>query len=265
MPLEKAPGYKDLFSKNSKQYATSRPSYPKALYDFIVGLVDEKNLAWDCATGSGQAAAALADYFGQVIASDISAKQLENAQRKENVRYEIFPAEKANIDDSSVDLIAIAQAIHWFDFDRFYKEAKRVMKKPLKSKTRGGVIAAWAYGLHSVSPAVDKVTYRLYEEILGDKYWPEERKYVENRYVTIPFPFEEISAPTFQIKRMWNLAELTSYFHTWSSVQKYIDKNNADPLTEIFAELRDSWGRDESSRRIVTWPIYLRVGRLGKP
>jgi ubiquinone/menaquinone biosynthesis C-methylase UbiE len=158
--------FKDLFSKQSKKHAVSRPTYPASLFDFLAGLVDCKDLAWDCATGNGQAAVALSKYFRQVIANDISKEQIENAKRKGNIRYGVFAAEKTTLAASSVDLITVAQALHWLNFKEFYKEAKRVLRK-------GGVIAAWSYGLHSISPEIDKVTHRLYEDILA-RYWPME-------------------------------------------------------------------------------------------
>jgi ubiquinone/menaquinone biosynthesis C-methylase UbiE len=261
---------KDLFSAQSKEYASSRPMYPLALFEFIVGLVDEKNLAWDCATGNGQAAIVLADYFNHVVASDISARQLENAQQRSNITYRIFRAEDTPLEDNSVDLITIAQALHWFDFDRFYNESRRVLKKRKVDQVGsgrdagGGIIAAWAYGLHTVSPNIDKVTHHLYEDILGDKYWPAERKYVEDRYETIPFPFEQIPAPNFQIQLSWNLSELVNYFRSWSSTQKYIEKNKYDPVNEIYESLEYAWGGKNrvSERRKITWPLYLKVGKI---
>jgi ubiquinone/menaquinone biosynthesis C-methylase UbiE len=256
---------KDLFSAQSKEYASSRPTYPRALLEFIVGLVDEKNLAWDCATGNGQAAVVLADYFKQVVASDISASQLENAQQKSNITYQIFHAEDTPLEDNSVDLITIAQALHWFNFDRFYSEARRVLKKRKDGKTGGGgIIAAWAYGHHTISPAVDKVTHKLNEDILGDKYWPAEIKYVEDRYETIPFPFEQIPAPEFQIQLSWNLSELVNYFRSWSSVQRFIEKNKYDPVSEIRDILEYEWGgrNKVSEKRKVIWPLYLKVGKI---
>ncbi len=255
---------KDLFSAQSKEYASSRPTYPRALFEFIVGLVNEKNLAWDCATGNGQSAAVLADYFNQVVASDISAKQLDNAQQRSNIRYQIFPAERSLLEDNSVNLITVAQALHWFDFDRFYSEAKRVLKKREDGKTGGGIIAAWSYGLHTISPDIDKITYHLYKDILGDKYWPVERKYVEAKYETIPFPFEPIPTPQFQLKLEWNLSELLGYFRSWSSVQKFIEKNNYNPVNEIREILETAWGGIDraSEKRIVTWPLYVKLGKL---
>jgi SAM-dependent methyltransferase len=244
---------KDLFSKQSKKYAASRPTYPQPLFDFLAGIVDRKDLAWDCATGNGQAAVALSKYFRKVIASDISKKQIENAKRKSNIRYKVFPAEKATLEDGSVDLVTVAQALHWFNFEGFYKEAKRVLRKD-------GVIAAWAYGLHSISPGIDKVTHHLYEDILGE-YWPEERKYIENKYEDVPFPFKQIPSPQFQIKLDWNLSELVDYLRTWSSVQKFMEKNSCDPVKQILGDLEKAWGSQQRKRQVV-WPVYMKVGRF---
>jgi ubiquinone/menaquinone biosynthesis C-methylase UbiE len=257
---------KDLFSAQSKQYASSRPTYPRALFEFIVGLVDEKNLAWDCATGNGQAALVLTDYFKQVIASDISARQLEIARQESNIKYQIFRAEDTPLKDNSIDLITIAQALHWFDLDKFYSEARRVLRERKHGKTGegGGIIAAWAYGLHTISPGVDKVTHQLYEDILGDKYWPPERKYVEDRYETIPFPFDQIPAPEFQIQLSWNLSELVNYYRSWSSVQKFIEKNKYDPVSEVSSSLEYGWGgkNNINEKRKVVWPLYVKIGRV---
>ena len=258
--------FKDLFSNHSKEYANSRPTYPRSLFEFLVGLVRYRNLAWDCATGNGQAAVFLSEYFKQVVASDASKEQIENAQHRDNIRYEVFPAERTTLADNSVDLITIAQALHWFDLDDFYKEAKRVLRKDDDRSTSNGsgsgVIAAWAYGLHSVSPQIDTVTHLLYEHILGS-YWPKERKIVEKKYQDISFPFHEIDTPVFQIELDWTLSELVGYLYTWSSVQKFIAKNNSDPIKQIYDDLAAAWGEKNTwnRRRRVVWPIYMRVGR----
>lgn len=245
-------GFKDLFSKQSKEYAASRPTYPRALFDFVAGLAERRELAWDCATGSGQAAAVLAEYFQKVVASDASAKQIENARAGPNVRFAVFPAEKADLEDASVDLITVAQAIHWFHFDDFYREARRVARN-------GAVMAAWTYGLHSVSPDVDAVTQRFYKDIIG-RYWPKEIRYVESRYEDIPFPFRQIDAPVFQIELEWSLRDLVGYLYTWSSVQRYMAENGSDPVEKAYPEFEKVWGN--TSRRKVTWPLYLKAGRI---
>ena len=254
--------FKDLFSGKSKEYASSRPRYPKVLFEFLVGLMPRRNLAWDCATGNGQAAVFLSEYFEQVIASDASKEQIANAQQRNNIRYEVFPAERTNLADNSVDLITIAQALHWFDLDNFYKEARRVLRKEDNGSSGNcGVIAAWAYGLHSVSPEIDTIVHLLYEDIVGP-YWSKERKIVENKYQDISFPFQEIETPAFRIELDWDLSELIGYLHTWSSVQKYIEKNNSDPVKQIYDDLAGAWGEKQIwHKRRVVWPIYMKVGR----
>src|SRR5450631_1709703 len=131
---------KDLFSNQAGDYARYRPSYPAALIEYIARFVSEKKLAWDCATGNGQAAVLLSDYFEKVIATDLSEKQLLQAAPKENIVYSAGKAEQTSFADNSFDLITIAQAYHWFQFSDFEKEATRVAKP-------GAVIAAWGYNL----------------------------------------------------------------------------------------------------------------------
>ncbi len=220
-------------------------------------------MAWDCGTGSGQAAVLLSEYFDQVIASDASKEQIKNAQSRNNIRYEVFPAEKSNLAEDSVDLITVAQALHWFDLVAFYKEARRVLRKSdYKFGQSGGIIAAWAYGLHSVSAEVDSIVHLLYEDILGP-YWSKERRIVEDRYQSISFPFEEIAHPVFQIELDWTLSELVDYLHSWSSVQQFIHKNNSDPIRQVYNDLAAAWGEENvAAKRRVVWPIYMRVGRV---
>jgi ubiquinone/menaquinone biosynthesis C-methylase UbiE len=256
------PKFKDHFSSHSKQYARARPSYPRPLFEFLAGLVQQRTTAWDCATGNGQAALLLSEYFEQVIASDASREQIQNAQVRRNIRYEVFPAERTNLADNSIDLITIAQALHWFNLDDFYKEARRVLRKDNSRNDRtNGVIAAWAYGLHSISVEIDNLMHLLYEDILGS-YWPKERKIVENRYQDIPFPFEELQAPVFRIELDWTMSDLIGYLYSWSSVQKFIRENNSDPIGRIYDDLAVAWG-DENGlhKKRVVWPIYMRVGR----
>lgn len=253
--------FKDLFSRQSKEYAVSRPTYPKTLFEFLAGLVERRELAWDCATGNGQAAVQLAGYFGGVVASDASKKQVENARAvPANVSFKVFPAEKPELADASVDLVTVAQALHWFRLDDFYREVRRVARK-------GAAIAAWTYGLHSVSPEVDRITQTFYRDIVG-RYWPPEVRYIENRYEDIPFPFTQIKSPNFQIELEWSLQNLVGYFYSWSSTQKYIQENGSDPLEKVYSDLVAAWGGKEGEEgdagktKKVTWPIYLKAGRL---
>ena len=247
--------FKDNFSAQSKEYSFSRPTYPDDLFRFLSDVTKSHQLAWDCATGNGQAAIGLCKYFDKVIASDASEKQIQNKFERKNIQYCVFPAEKADIPNNSVDLVTVAQALHWFDFERFYSETRRVAKKDV-------IIAVWSYKMHKISPEIDKISDRLNfgGDILGD-YWAKEVRYPKEDYKTIPFPFEEITTPTFTISTEWNLNQLLSYLDTWSAVRKYRSENKAEPLELIKNELKPYW-KDDFEKKSVTWEINLRAGRI---
>jgi len=243
---------KDNFSTQSAEYAIYRPTYPQELYDFIFSLVDEKDAAWDCATGNGQVARVLAQHFQQVYATDISEKQLSQALKLPNILYKVEAADRADVPDQSFNLITVAQAIHWFNFDAFYAEVRRALKAD-------GVIAVIGYGLMLIDKKIDPVIHKLYEDILG-KYWDSERRYIEEGYKTIPFPFEEIEAPHFQIKTTWNFSQLIGYLNTWSSLQHYKKANERNPLEYLLTELKEAWGDD--AEKDLRFPILLRIGKV---
>lgn len=241
---------KDNFSVQSAQYAQFRPTYPQELYEFLLSLVNENNTAWDCATGNGQVARELAKHFKQVFGTDISENQLKHAAQKENISYLVEDSEKSSFSDHTFDLITVAQAIHWFDFDAFYAEVKRTLKPR-------GIFAAFGYGVMQIDAKVDVVINKLYRLILG-KYWDEERRYIDEKYQTILFPFEEIAAPALDIKTRWNFDQLIGYLNTWSALQHYKKANNSNPIEIVITELEQAWGKEDKE---VTFPILLRVGR----
>lgn len=245
----------DHFSSTSREYSFSRPTYPDVLYRFLNDITPNKDMAWDCATGNGQAAIGLCKYFKNVIASDASKGQLEHRFNRNNIMYEMFPAEKADIQDNSVDLITVAQAAHWFDLDRFYKEVTRISKS-------NGVLAIWSYGMHKIDNDIDKISEKLNVggDILG-RYWPRETDYVKEDYKTIPFPFIEISSPKFEMTVNWNLDDLVCYMQTWSAVKRFSTEKKFNPLNLIMDELESLW-RERDKRKVVKWAINLRVGKI---
>jgi SAM-dependent methyltransferase len=243
--------FKDHFSKQAADYAKFRPSYPQQLFDFLGSIAPSRQLAWDCATGNGQAAVGLASAFDRVIATDASEKQIANAQSCKGVEYRVAPAENSGIGSETIDLIMVAQALHWFDLDRFYAETRRVLKPD-------GVVAASAYNLLHIQKAIDEVVNRYYDEVVGP-FWPPERRLVE-QFADLPFPFQEIDAPRFEMTADWNLDHLLGYLGTWSSTQRFIAARGSDPLEQIADDLRNVWG-DPKQLRSVTWPLAVHVGR----
>jgi len=245
--------YKDHFSKHAADYQKFRPSYPDEMFAYFASLTPWHEYAWDVATGNGQAAVSLARWYNRVIATDASDKQIASAQQVSNVRYQVSVAEKTTITENSIDLITVAQALHWFDTTLFFEEARRVMKPE-------GIIAVWFYKMLTITSEIDAVINTLYHEIIGD-FWPEERKYIENDYADIVFPFDQITSPAFNMCAQWNLSALLGYLSTWSAVQKYRAVHGRDPLTTISDPLTKAWG-DPYQIRKVSWTINPKLGRF---
>lgn len=243
--------FKDHFSGQAAAYTKYRPSYPAELFTWLASLTKRRERAWDCGCGNGQAAHGLVPHFRQVIATDLSATQIEHAVPHERIRYGVASAEDSGIEDGSIDLVVVAQALHWFDFGRFYDEVRRVAAP-------GGVFAAVTYGELRLGEDIDPLIDRFYFDVVGP-YWPPERRYVDERYETIPFPFPKIEAPAFCMEAHWSLEHLVGYLGTWSAVKEYIKLRGTNPLEQLREELQCLWGAPATLRR-VTWPLTVRAG-----
>ena len=248
--MPSGPSFKDHFSLQSAGYARHRPYYPDDLFAYLAGLTDRR-LAWDCATGNGQAAIALARHFERVVATDASKAQIDAAIAHPAVTYRVATAEASGLGDDTVDLVAVGQALHWFATAQFFAEASRVL-------VAGGVLAAWCYELCTVSPACDSVVERLYTGIVGP-FWPPERRLIEARYAGIEFPGLALSPPAFEMSAQWTADDMLGYLRTWSACQRYRQAHDKDPVERIEKALRRAWG---SASRTVRWPLTVRVARL---
>jgi SAM-dependent methyltransferase len=236
------------------------------LFEYLAGLCPSRELAWDVGTGNGQAAIGLAAHFRRVIATDATAAQIARARPHERIEYRVATAEAGGLSPSSADLVAVAQALHWFDLAAFYAEVRRVAAP-------GAVIAAWCYGLPRVDPAVDAVLEHFYHQTVGP-YWAAGRRLIDERYETIPFPFEECGAGPenvtasalppggFRCQAEWTMGQYLDYIASWSAVAAHNQKHGGDIVGAVAEAFSVPWGGQERSRR-VQWPIYLRVGRVG--
>ena len=242
---------KDNFSGHAADYARYRPTYPQELIAYLAGIAPAQHLAWDCATGNGQVAGMLASLFDQVVATDISENQLKSAVQLPNISYKVEQAEKSSLTDQSVDLIVVAQAVHWFNFERFYQEVKRVLKP-------NGLIAVIGYGLLTTHPALDKVIKHFYSEVLNG-YWDPERSYLDEGYRTIPFPFQEEEVPQFSSSYTWTPDDLIGYLNTWSAVKHYEKQQGHNPVQLVEQQIREAF---EGETTTVTFDILTRVGKL---
>ncbi|CAG9335077.1 unnamed protein product [Blepharisma stoltei] len=256
---------KDLFSGFSSSYAKYRPDYPADLFSHLSSLTGDHQVAWDVATGSGQAAFPLCKYYKTVIGTDLSSNQINSAkqiQASNSPIFESLPAELSSetidthkyLTHNNVDLITIAQALHWFNLDQFYDAVNKVLKK-------NGVIAAWTYQLPTVNSQVDEIMMEIYEGVLGKKYWDPQRRHVDEGYANLEFPFDRDVPlpPTRDIRKEWSLEDYWNYLHTWSALQTAIKQLNADPSQPFFEKFLKVWNRNEI--KTVKFPITFLIGK----
>jgi ubiquinone/menaquinone biosynthesis C-methylase UbiE len=252
MPASMNQKFPDHFSGVASRYADFRPLYPEALFAYLAGLVPAGSV-WDCAAGNGQATVGLARHFSSVVATDASAEQIASATPRPGVEFRVATAEESGLPDGFAGLITVAQALHWFDLERFYAEADRVLRP-------GGVLAVWAYGIIEVEgEEVNRLALDFYGGTVGP-YWPPQTKLVESGYRTLPFPFQEITPPAFRMETRWTLEQLLGYFGTWSATGRCLKETGRDPLPPLAEAMRQVWG-DEETPRLVGWPLSLRLSR----
>lgn len=242
----------DNFSAVSNDYARYRPVYPEALFDWVAGLCAERRLAWDVACGSGQATLSLANRFGKVVGTDASAAQLRNAPTAQNIEWRVASETESGLPPGSVDLVTVAQALHWFDLELFWAECRRVLAP-------GGVIAVWCYGTATIlHEGANRVFQDFYHGVVG-KYWPDGRRMVEEGYAGVVFPFARIPSPVFRMTSRWNAAELAGYCASWSATKRYREENGTDPIPG----LRNAIERVLGAAYVeVECPLHVYAGRM---
>lgn len=245
--------FEDHFSEQASAYASYRPQYPGELFAYLASVSPGHRLAWDCGTGNGQAAYALVKHFDHVIATDASADQIAQAIPHERIEFRVEPAEEVSLETSSVDLVTVAQAVHWFDLDSFYQVVQRAARP-------GGILAIWMYHLAVIDPTIDPILLHYYANVLAG-FWPERFRFLDERYRTLPFPFKEINPPEFEMQASWDLSHLTGFLDSWSATQRYQKERGHHPVSQIWRELSEAWG-EPGQRRTIRWPLYLRVGRI---
>ncbi|MBD2766635.1 class I SAM-dependent methyltransferase [Hymenobacter sp. BT664] len=241
----------DRFSAQAADYARYRIDYPAALYEWLLPQVGRRARAWDCATGNGQVAVVLADYFARVDATDLSENQLAQAVPRSNIHYQPARAEQTPFPDQHFDLITVAQAVHWFEPAAYHQEVRRVSRP-------GAVLAEWGYGLVRVSPEIDPLIEHFYRATMGP-YWDANRWHIDDEYARIPFPGTEVQRAHFAVRRRWSAEWFLQYLRTWSSVQKYHKQHGEDPVGALAEEVSRRW---QAGEREVIFPVFARAGRI---
>jgi len=241
------------FSIGSAQYAKHRPTYPDELFRFFSEISVSHESVWDCATGNGQAAAACAKYFSHIEATDISSEQIQHCIPHPKITYSISPAETTPFADHSFDCIMVAQAYHWFDQEKFSREADRILKPK-------GILAIFGYAFFEIDPEID---FHIKDSFLPliDPFWAAGNRLLMSGYKDVTLPFNEIPDPkAFAITVGWNLPQLTEYLRTWSGVKRYVKELGGDPVADLETAIKPLWGKVDMVKS-VKMPLYLRVSR----
>lgn len=242
-----------LFSTVAREYANFRPGYPPELFAWLARAVASRRAAWDCGCGSGQASTALADIFDAVIATDVAPEQIAAARPHARVRYAVAAAEQSGLPDASVDLVTVAQALHWFEVEAFYAEARRVARP-------GALLAVWTYPRPEfLDPKLDRVFLNFYADVVGP-YWPPERRHVEAHYRSLPFPNGEIDHPPFALELSWNFEQVIGYASSWSATAQFRKQRGTDPVPLLRDSLAPVW---PGGNAVLRMPLVLRAARLG--
>jgi len=243
----------ELFSTVAREYANFRPGYPAELFTWLARVSPARDAVWDCGCGSGQASVALAEHFSVVHATDVAPEQVAAAKPHPRVRYSVAPAERSGLGAAAVNLVTVAQALHWFDVEAFYAEARRVARP-------GALLVVWNYPRPEfVDPELDRRFLDFYSDVVGP-YWPPERRHIEANYRTLSFPFEELPHPEFGIELRWNLDQVAGYVSSWSATARYRKAEGHDPVPLLRQALAPVWPPAGSAD--VRMPIGLRAARL---
>jgi hypothetical protein len=246
---------KDLFSQVAEKYQAYRPQYPPSLIRYVLAHASARENAWDAATGNGQAASLIAPHVARVYATDYSQRQISLAKPDPRITYSVCPAEHTDFPDHFFDLITVAQAYHWLDFDAFAREVRRIARV-------GALIAVWGYGLvESSDRRISDIIEKFYGVTLKG-YWDPERRYVEDAYQSAPFPFEELPPARFRTAMNYASEGLIGLLKSWSAVQQFVRVNHFNPVDRIAPEIRRIWKPGDNP--VFSFPLFLRLGRVVK-
>ncbi|KAG0207283.1 hypothetical protein BGX28_001440 [Mortierella sp. GBA30] len=254
---------------NSARYQSFRPGYNNNFFKMIYNYHGKHNgqfdVAVDVGTGTGQVASVLAEKFKHVHGVDASATMLASAVQKPNISYHVTKGEDLSVlPNSSVDVLTVAQALHWFDHPKFFSEVKRVLKPH-------GTFAAVGYSFVTFEK-YPRASKRIYD--LGDQpdqlgtYWDQGRLILDNLYKCIDVPMQNVErhyfphhaqglAPVMTDRVTMN--HFRNYIKTWSSYKNYCEKHPERPdiVDQTIDAIMEEENLKDDDEIDITWPTVV--------
>lgn len=227
----------ESFNHRSDEYAQARPRYPLEFYDFLLSLTRNHHRLWDCACGNGQVAIDMVEYFDELHATDISKNQLKNAFRHPKIKYASSSSESTLFPAEFFDMICVAQALHWFNLDKFFTETRRVLKP-------GGILAVFGYGFFTITDEIDRIIEETFYATIDD-FWSEKNRLLMSGFKGVKFPFSKVDIPVFSMDQNWSLSALIDYLNTWSAVKRYNETTGRNITGQLQENLILVWDLNE--------------------
>jgi len=242
---------KTLFDRSADVYAQARPRYPSALYEWLAGCCGARRSVWDVGCGNGQAAADLKDYFDLVEATDVSAAQVACAPAYDRVHFSAQPAEATSFSDESFDAVCVAQALHWFDHEKFWPEVMRVLRP-------AGVFAAWGYNWPHIDAPIDAALADSFLSVIRP-FWAPQNTLLWDRYRDISLPFKKIKCPRLELTMSWDMGQFFAYLLSWSATRLCIGERGDGFFVESRQRLEKLWGA--AAQRKISMELVMVAGK----
>ena len=255
--------------KLSAAYAKFRPTYSPRVMDIILSYMARErastqlfDVAVDVACGTGQSTFLLHNSFKKIVGLDISETQIEQAKKKQtendykNVEFVVGDAHDIPMESSSVDLLTCAMAWHWLDAEKFYAEAKRVLKQE-------GCIAVYGHG--SGARVFDNTRIKtafdtLYAEFFKCDCFAEQNLHVLNNYEAVELPFSNTRRVDLEFPQEATIDELLGFF---SSISMYLAYCKKYPNNTLLQQIRANYEEDSERSEVekFTFPGFVILGQ----
>jgi ubiquinone/menaquinone biosynthesis C-methylase UbiE len=267
-------GTLDLFghSGQAEMYRNFRPIYTPAIVENVLANVRERDIYIDVACGSGQLTHLLAPHFKKATGIDRSFEQLSNAtvdgeSKGSNLTFTPGSAFALPLEANSVDLVTVAQGLHWLlPYEAFFGEVDRVLKP-------GGTFTAVGYAFPQlVNRRCNESSMHFYVDILGARkkpgdegcFWDTNRPTIDCYYSDIPFPSTTKTSMLPNTVKI-SVSHYINYLKTLSAYRTLLRLGHADPLPKVQSDIVAELGGSDPASTLLEVEVPFFTVHYSKP